>query len=233
MRSPPPRGCTGAGARAWWTGPLLWVGGTRARRAVGHPSAAAAMVRGVPLRYGRMVQARNGCPRARVAKNRRNSPTAGVSRTVGESSTSGPLWRESVFSSSLRTSAARQVVQWDGDSAAKLLEATAKLVGVVIWPAAIGYILVRFGSNIGDFISNLGEMTLKGGGFEASVKRRQNEAEAALVAATISRPEEGETVSAANAEKEAALTVGEVNARTLRRIEDSQVLWVDDRPDQQ
>ena len=75
-------------------------------------------------------------------------------------------------------------------------------------------------------------MTLKGGGFEASVKRRQNEAGAALVAATISRPGEGETpVSAANAEKEAALAVGEVNARTIRRIEDSQVLWVDDRPD--
>jgi len=51
----------------------------------------------------------------------------------------------------------------DVDSAAKLIEATAKLVGVAIWPAAIGYILVRFGSNIGDFISNLGEMTLKGG----------------------------------------------------------------------
>ena len=57
----------------------------------------------------------------------------------------------------------------DVDSAAKLIEATAKLVGVAIWPAAIGYILVRFGSNIGDFISNLGEMTLKGG---AALRRR-------------------------------------------------------------
>ena len=120
----------------------------------------------------------------------------------------------------------------DGDNAAKLLEATAKLVGVVIWPAAIGYILVRFGSNIGDFISNLGEMTLKGGGFEASVKRRQNEAGAALVAATMSQAGEGATpVSAANAAKKAAQVVGEVNARTLRRTEGSQVLWVDDRPD--
>jgi CheY-like chemotaxis protein len=120
----------------------------------------------------------------------------------------------------------------DGDSAAKLLEATAKLVGVIIWPAAIGYILVRFGSDIGDFISNLGEMTLKWGGFEASVKRRQNEAGAALVAATISRQEVGATpVSAANAAKEAVQAVGEVNARTLRKLEGSEVLWVDDRPE--
>jgi CheY-like chemotaxis protein len=52
------------------------------------------------------------------------------------------------------------------------------------------------------------------------------------VAATISRPEEGATpASAANAAKEATQAVGEVNARTLRRIEGSQVLWVDDRPD--
>jgi len=119
----------------------------------------------------------------------------------------------------------------DVDSAAKLIEATAKLVGVAIWPAAIGYILVRFGSNIGDFISNLGEMTLKGGGFEASVKRRQNEAGAALKAA-ISRPKEGSTpVNPASAAKEAVQAVEGVNARILRRIDGSQVLWVDDRPD--
>lgn len=123
------------------------------------------------------------------------------------------------------------LISMDVDSAAKLLEATAKLVGVIIWPAAIGYIVVRFGSNVGDFISDLGEMTLKGGGFEASVKRRQSEAGAALVAATISRSEEGATpASAANAAKEATQAVGEVNARTLRRIEGSQVLWVDDKP---
>lgn len=120
----------------------------------------------------------------------------------------------------------------DVDSAAKLLEATAKLVGVAIWPATIGYILVRFGSSIGGFISDLGEMTLKGGGFEASAKRRQSEAGAALVAATISRPEEGATpVSAANAAKEAVQAAEGVDARTLRRMEGSQVLWVDDQPD--
>lgn len=119
----------------------------------------------------------------------------------------------------------------DVDNAAKLVEATAKLIGVVVWPVAIGYILFRFGSNIGDFIYNLGEVTLKGGGFEASLKRRQNEAGTALVAATISRPEDGATpISTANAAKEAAQAVGEISARTLRRIEGSQVLWVDDRP---
>jgi hypothetical protein len=115
----------------------------------------------------------------------------------------------------------------DLDSVNKLLEALTKLVAVIIWPAAVIYILVRFGSNIGEFISNLGEMTVKGAGFEATAKRRQSEAVAALVAATVSRPEENATpASTANAAKEAVQAVGDVNARTLRRIEDSRLLWV-------
>jgi CheY-like chemotaxis protein len=119
----------------------------------------------------------------------------------------------------------------DFDAVTKLLEAVAKLLGVVIWPATLVYMLVRFGSNIGDFVSNLGEMTLKGAGFEATAKRRQSVAGAALVAATVARPEENATpISTANAAKEAVQMVGDVNARTLRRIEDSRILWVDDRP---
>jgi CheY-like chemotaxis protein len=125
----------------------------------------------------------------------------------------------------------RQGVSMELDDVTKLLEAVTKLLAVIIWPAAIIYILVRFGSNIGEFVSNLGEMTVKGAGFEATAKRRQSEAGAALVAATVSRPEENATpVSTANAAKEAVQVVGDVNARTLRRIEDSRVLWVDDRP---
>jgi CheY-like chemotaxis protein len=123
----------------------------------------------------------------------------------------------------------RSTVNLDG--AAKLLDAVAKLVGVLIWPATLVYMLVRFRYSIGVFVSNLGEMTVKGAGFEATAKRRQSEAGAALVAATVSRPEENATAaSTANSAKEAVQTVGDVNARTLRRIEDSRLLWVDDRP---
>ncbi|MGA9866416.1 MAG: hypothetical protein WBQ75_08240 [Acetobacteraceae bacterium] len=35
--------------------------------------------------------------------------------------------------------------------APRLLEAIAKLLDVIIWPAALIYVLSRFGSNIGDF----------------------------------------------------------------------------------
>jgi hypothetical protein len=120
----------------------------------------------------------------------------------------------------------------DADSTAKLLDAATKLLGVLVWPAVIAYIFIRFGPKVGDFISSLGEITLKGAGFEASAKRRQNEAAAALVAASASRPEAGATPEAVgNAAKEAVQLVGELSVRNLRRIEDSRILWVDDNPD--
>jgi CheY-like chemotaxis protein len=120
----------------------------------------------------------------------------------------------------------------DADSTAKLLDAAPKLLGVLVWPAVIAYIFIRFGPKVGDFISSLGEVTLKGAGFEASAKRRQNEAAAALVAASASRPEAGATPEAVgNAAKEAVQIVGELSVRNLRRIEDSRILWVDDNPD--
>ena len=79
----------------------------------------------------------------------------------------------------------------DADSTAKLLDAATKLLGALVWPAVIGYVILRFGPKIGDFISSMGEVALKEAGFEASAKRRQNEAAAALVAASTSRPEAG------------------------------------------
>jgi hypothetical protein len=92
----------------------------------------------------------------------------------------------------------------DADTTAKILDATAKLLGVLVWPAVIGYILVRFGSKIGDLISSLSEVTLEVLGVKAILKRRQSEATAALVAASTSKTE-SDTMpeSLGNAAKEA------------------------------
>jgi len=103
------------------------------------------------------------------------------------------------------------------DGFAKLLEAIGKLFGAVIWPAAIVYVLVRFRSDISDFISALGEITIKGGGFEASAKKKQDKAEAALVAAAVSRTEAGAVpINVASAAREAMQVVEGVNSRTIR-----------------
>jgi CheY-like chemotaxis protein len=88
----------------------------------------------------------------------------------------------------------------------------------------------RYGPGIEDFVSSLGEITLRAGGFEASAKRR-NEAAAALAAASVSRSTEGMTpATTADAAKQAVQAIGNLDSRKIRRIENSRVLWVDDNP---
>lgn len=81
-------------------------------------------------------------------------------------------------------------------------------------------------------MENLGEVSLKAAGFEASAKRKQAEAATALAAAAVSRPEPGSTPEAVANEARAAFNVvAEVaTPRAIRRAENSNVLWVDDNP---
>jgi CheY-like chemotaxis protein len=119
------------------------------------------------------------------------------------------------------------------DELVKLIDAGTKLLSVLVWPALLAFILVRFGPALRDFFSSLGEVSFKGAGFEATAKRKQAEAAAALVAASVARPTAETTPqSAAENAKEAASVVAEaVNLRTIRRASQATILWVDDRPD--
>jgi CheY-like chemotaxis protein len=119
------------------------------------------------------------------------------------------------------------------DDVVKLLDAITKLLNVLIWPAVLLFILIRFGRDLRDFIASLGELSVKGAGFEASLKRTQAEAAAALAAASASRSDGDITrESAAKGAKIAADVVSEVvTPRAIRRASGSIVLWVDDLPD--
>ncbi len=119
------------------------------------------------------------------------------------------------------------------EAVSHLIDSIAKLVGVIVWPAIVLFVLVRFAQSLRDFFAGLGEVSLKGVGFEATAKRRQAEAAAALVAASVSRPDAATTPqSAARSAKEAAAVVsGTVTARVIRRASNATALWVDDRPD--
>ena len=75
------------------------------------------------------------------------------------------------------------------DDFVKLIDAITKLLNVLVYPAVFLYFLVHFGRDLREFFSSLGELSLKGAGFEASLKRKQAEAAAALAAATISQPD--------------------------------------------
>ncbi|MEG4288546.1 response regulator [Microcoleus sp. C2C3] len=122
------------------------------------------------------------------------------------------------------------------DDIVKLFDAITKLLSVLIWPGVILFILIRFGQDLREFFSSLGELSLKGAGFEASLKRKQAEVVAALsaaaAAAAASKPNEDKTrESVAKEAMIAADVVAEVvTPRALRRASRSTVLWVDDNP---
>jgi CheY-like chemotaxis protein len=118
------------------------------------------------------------------------------------------------------------------DNIVKILEAIAKLLSAIAWPAVVFFMLIRFGSAFREFIANMGEFSVKGAGFEASGKRKAAAA-AALTAAAVSRIEkDASPESAARDAREAAdLVANVVTPRVIRNAGKSKVLWVDDRPE--
>jgi CheY-like chemotaxis protein len=119
------------------------------------------------------------------------------------------------------------------DDAVKLIDASTKLLGVLVWPGLLVFVLIRFGPALRAFFESLGELSLKGAGFEASIKRKQAEAAAALAAAAVSRPEPGVSheVTVRDAIAVADVVAEAVTPRTIRRASRATVLWVDDRPE--
>ena len=118
------------------------------------------------------------------------------------------------------------------DDIVKLFDSVTKLLNVLIWPGIILFILIRFGRDLREFFSSLGDLSLKGAGFEASLKRKQAEVVAALSAAAASKPDEDKIrKSVAREVMIAAEVVAEVvTPRAIRRASRSTVLWVDDNP---
>jgi CheY-like chemotaxis protein len=119
------------------------------------------------------------------------------------------------------------------DNLIKVLDAITRLFGSIVWPALLLFVLIRFGPALREFIANIGEFSFMGAGFEASGKRKQAEAAAALAAAAVARPENGATPETAvkNAREAVEMVAEVVTPRVIRRAGLSTVLWVDDRPD--
>ncbi|HEX7837006.1 MAG TPA: response regulator [Kofleriaceae bacterium] len=106
-----------------------------------------------------------------------------------------------------------------------------KLVGALAWPFVVGFVIVRFRPALKSFFDNLGEFSLKGGGFEASAKRQA--AATALAAAVAARAEPGQQPRSAVKEAHEAkeLVAEAVTPVLLRKAARARVLWVDDRPE--
>jgi CheY-like chemotaxis protein len=104
------------------------------------------------------------------------------------------------------------------------------LVTGLIWPVVLVACILIFRRPLGAFLENLSELSLKAAGVEASAKRGQVTAAAAVAAAEASRElERGAEGGSAQPELGA---IAEVlpGRRAQRKIDGSRVLWVDDRP---
>ena len=113
-----------------------------------------------------------------------------------------------------------------------IVKALTELLGVLLWPTVLLFILHRFRIPLGDFFGSLGEFTFKAPGVEATAKRKQIvEAAAAIGEAVASKPTDGEPGAVIAEAKAAADSVSEVlTRRALRQFGEATVLWVDDRP---
>ena len=116
------------------------------------------------------------------------------------------------------------------DQIAALIKAIADLLSVLIWPALVVFLLVHYRSSISAFLKDLGEFSFKAPGMEATAKRRV-EAAANLAAAEASRSDNttGGTPSATPPDV-GRLAESLPGRREQRRLADTRVLWVDDRP---
>lgn len=135
------------------------------------------------------------------------------------------------------------------DGFAKLLDALAHLLGTIIWPAVVVCLVLRYGRNVGEFISStsvagfigsIREGTFKGGPFEASFKREEiaTRLTAAIATRELPRDPQGNPTAAsvqaaevaARAAQEALQLVGRMDLRAIQQSRGARILWVDDRP---
>jgi CheY-like chemotaxis protein len=120
------------------------------------------------------------------------------------------------------------------DEIVKVTEAAAKLITAIAWPAVGIYLIYRCGSALRDFLSDMGEGSLKVLGVEASAKRR--------FATAVATAEIAKTESPAHPPSDFAFwtnalgkswQAAELLAHAIPMDETSgkTILWVDDNPE--
>lgn len=112
-----------------------------------------------------------------------------------------------------------------------LLKAIGGIISVVVWPALVLFIVVRYRRGLGHFFESLTDFTLKAGGVEASAKRRAEFA-ANLGAAIGNRDVASEDGALPPNPSDAVSVLEEAvpSRRALQRLEGAIILWVDDNP---
>ena len=81
------------------------------------------------------------------------------------------------------------------DQVIRLVTALAGLLGVVVWPALVFFLAIRFRAALSDFVSHLGEFSFKAPGLEATGRRQQVVEAAAALGAAIGKESTGTPAS--------------------------------------
>jgi CheY-like chemotaxis protein len=129
----------------------------------------------------------------------------------------------------------------------ELFKVLVSLISAISWPLVTVFTLVFLGKPIKKILSNVSELSLKAGGFEAIAKRQEIEAAASLGAAVaqqqaavaekteaweLSESQSDNRISIENESFKIADLVSRVfHPRVIRRLMDKRILWVDDRPE--
>jgi CheY-like chemotaxis protein len=113
-----------------------------------------------------------------------------------------------------------------------VLDAISRLVGALALPLIVLVAFVWLGPSIKKLIDRTDELSVKGGGFEATFKRKQAEVTGALVAATVSKVSAGTPDESTRAAQTAAIAVGDaLTPGAVRRASAARILWVDNHPE--
>jgi CheY-like chemotaxis protein len=115
------------------------------------------------------------------------------------------------------------------DDVARFLGIAVQLLGVLVWPAVLLLLAVRFHEPITEFLKNIGQLKFKVMGVEASVTRQREQAVAALGAAVAKHG--GPSGGSAEAADFKAIADALPTLAVQQRMQHSRVLWVDDNPD--
>ncbi|GLV57515.1 response regulator [Dictyobacter sp. S3.2.2.5] len=129
----------------------------------------------------------------------------------------------------------------DADQWIKLFNAIISLILGISWPLVALFLLAYLRVPIKKFIENMGEINLKAGPIETTVKKQTIEAAASLgAAAAVAEINEKSSTNQDLAEnkitdtdiaREVASLINQiVTPQTLHKIQGAKILWVDDRP---
>lgn len=122
----------------------------------------------------------------------------------------------------------------DIKQATELLKVLVSLISAISWPLVAIFIVVFLGKPLKKIVSNLSELSLKAGEFEAKAKTKEIEVAASLGAAIVKKKTDvklEDNIYIQESLKIAGLVDRVFRPKIIKRLTNKKILWVDDKPE--